>query len=106
MKLRSRFLSMGICALVGLGIGAWIEQTHNEAPPVRLTETTAPGGDPCDIALAPHHGNEQIDLKIERLQEEARSSGSSAEFMKRLGWAFITKARLSYDPGYYKLAEQ
>jgi tetratricopeptide (TPR) repeat protein len=26
--------------------------------------------------------------------------------MKRLGWAFIAKARLSYDPGYYKLGEQ
>jgi tetratricopeptide (TPR) repeat protein len=26
--------------------------------------------------------------------------------MKRLGWAFITKARLSFDPGYYKLAQE
>ena len=26
--------------------------------------------------------------------------------MKRLGWAFVKKARLSNDPGYYKLAEQ
>ena len=26
--------------------------------------------------------------------------------MKHLGWAFITKARLSYDSGYYKLGEQ
>jgi tetratricopeptide (TPR) repeat protein len=26
--------------------------------------------------------------------------------MKRLGWAFVTKARLSFDPGYYKLGEQ
>jgi tetratricopeptide (TPR) repeat protein len=26
--------------------------------------------------------------------------------MKRLGWTFVRKARSSYDPGYYKLAEQ
>ncbi|MFV2057228.1 MAG: tetratricopeptide repeat protein, partial [Thiohalomonadales bacterium] len=26
--------------------------------------------------------------------------------LERLGWAFISKARRSFDPGYYKLAEQ
>jgi tetratricopeptide (TPR) repeat protein len=26
--------------------------------------------------------------------------------LERLGWAFVTKARVSFDPGFYKLAEQ
>jgi tetratricopeptide (TPR) repeat protein len=110
MKCHLRFLLPGICVLVGLGIGVRIQQSRNQGAPPRLIETrlnpAPPGGDPCGIALAPHHGNEKIDLEIERLQGEARSGANSAECMKRLGWAFITKARLSYDPGYYKLAEQ
>ncbi len=60
----------------------------------------------CVIALAPHKGDEEIDREIRRLQEEARSNSERAATMKRLGWAFIAKARLSYDPGYYKLGEQ
>jgi tetratricopeptide (TPR) repeat protein len=61
---------------------------------------------PCAIALAPHKGDEEIDREIKRLQDEVRSNPDRADSMKRLGWAFIAKARLSYDPGYYKLGEQ
>lgn len=110
MKWHLRLLLLGICVLVGLGIGVRIEQSRHQAASARLMETRVnvalPGGDPCGIALVPHHGNEKIDLEIERLQGEARSSANSVELMKRLGWAFIAKARLSYDPGYYKMAEQ
>jgi len=109
MKWHSWFLLLGICVLIGLGIGPQIQQSRDKAASARLIETAVdavPGGDPCCIALVPHRGNEKIDLEIERLQGEARSSPNSSAFMKRLGWAFITKARLTYDPGYYKLAEQ
>jgi len=60
----------------------------------------------CVIALVPHQGNEPIDREIKQLQDAARLSPKRTETMKRLGWAFVRKARLSYDPGYYKLAEQ
>jgi len=60
----------------------------------------------CVIALAPHQGNELIDREIKQLQDAARFSRKRVENMKRLGWAFVRKARLSYDPGYYRLAEQ
>jgi tetratricopeptide (TPR) repeat protein len=60
----------------------------------------------CVIALVPHQGDEPIDHEIKQLQDAARLSSKRIEIMKRLGWAFVRKARLSYDPGYYKLAEQ
>ena len=58
------------------------------------------------MALAPHMGNEEIDREIRRLQDEARSNSERAHALKGLGWAFVEKARLSYDPGYYRLGEQ
>jgi tetratricopeptide (TPR) repeat protein len=98
-------------ALAGLGIGLW--ETKFQTPQLRSSDA---GGDqgkisvlnitPCAIALAPHTGDQEIDREIKRLQEEARANSERAATMKRLGWAFITKARLSYDPGYYKLGEQ
>jgi tetratricopeptide (TPR) repeat protein len=73
----------------------------------KKTETvSAPANSSCELALLPHKGIEQIDREIRQLQHEARTATKRGETIKRLGWAFITKARLSYDPGYYKLAEQ
>jgi tetratricopeptide (TPR) repeat protein len=57
------------------------------------------------MALVLHKGDGKIDQAIRQLQQQARSDSEVAGTLKRLGWAFVTKARLSYDPGYYKLAE-
>jgi len=62
--------------------------------------------DPCMIALLPHHGTEPLDREIARAQERAREAGDSILRLERLGWLFTAKARRSYDPGYWKLAEQ
>jgi hypothetical protein len=58
------------------------------------------------IALVPHQGHEPIDREIRQLQDQVRVGKQRSKTMKRLGWAFVRKARLSCDPGYYKLAEQ
>jgi tetratricopeptide (TPR) repeat protein len=111
MKWRYLILLLGGCALAGLGIGFWTTKFQVLQP--RWSGSTENRGiisaldiTSCAIALAPHQGNEEIDREIRRLQEEARSNSKHAASMKSLGWAFITKARLSYDPGYYKLGEQ
>lgn len=62
--------------------------------------------DPCALALAPHTGSEKIDQEIARLQQQARAASDPAAALNQLGWLFVAKARLSYDPGFYKLAEQ
>src|SRR5262245_60769859 len=74
----------------------------------------ASGGAPatsgrCEIALAPHSGEAKIDREIERLQQEIRSNARSFQttaMIEKLGWSFVEKARESFDPGFYKLAEQ
>jgi tetratricopeptide (TPR) repeat protein len=72
---------------------------EDAAIPVRVNTASA-------IALAPHQGDEPIDREIRQLQGKVRAGKQWPETMKRLGWAFVRKARLSCDPGYYKLAEQ
>ena len=62
--------------------------------------------DPCAMALLPHEGTDPIDLEIIRLQSKARNASDSTVWLEELGWAFVTKARVSFDPGFYKLAEQ
>jgi tetratricopeptide (TPR) repeat protein len=64
---------------------------------------------PCEIALTAHSGDAKIDQEIARLQQEIRSNAKpfqTTAMIEKLGWSFVEKARESFDPGYYKLAEQ
>ena len=61
---------------------------------------------PCALALVPHQGTDEQDLETIRLQGKVRSASDPTVWLEQLGWAFIAKARLSFDPGFYKLAEQ
>jgi tetratricopeptide (TPR) repeat protein len=65
--------------------------------------------DACALALAAQAGEERagkIDEQIGALQQMARSSHRPGPLLEQLGQRFIAKARLSNDPGYYRLAEQ
>ena len=111
MNWRYLILLFGGCALAVLGIDLWktkfqMQQLRSPASNENKGSISARDITPCAIALAPHKGNEEIDRQIKQLQDEARSNPERADTIKRLGWAFIGKARLSYDPGYYKLGEQ
>ena len=61
---------------------------------------------PCFVALSPHEGTSEIDQAIARLQQRSSSSVTRAAYLERLGWAYVAKARESFDPGFYELAEQ
>jgi tetratricopeptide (TPR) repeat protein len=100
-------LLFGGCILAGFGLWKITDSTGVWSATTKRTESVSfPPNDPCAIASVPHKGNEPIDREIRRLQDEARSGTKRIEIMKRLGWTFVGKARASYDPGYYKLAEQ
>jgi len=58
------------------------------------------------LVLAPHHGERQLDNQIRQLQDQIRSDPRAATKVEQLGWLYVAKARESFDPGYYKLAEQ
>src|SRR5215813_11961631 len=62
--------------------------------------------DPVTIALAPQTGDNRTDREISRLQQRIREARDIELTLEQLGWAFVTKARESFDPGFYKLAEQ
>jgi tetratricopeptide (TPR) repeat protein len=64
---------------------------------------------PCEIALAEHSGDTKLDQEIARIQQEIRSNArpfQTTALIEKLGWNFVEKARESFDPGFYKLAEQ
>jgi tetratricopeptide (TPR) repeat protein len=110
--MNARVLSLGLGAALLSGLGALLLAKARHQPAESCgSSTSAPsalvsGNDPCAPALVSHQGNDKVDLEIQRLQAAARSVPKRSDLMTRLGWAFITKARLSCDPGYYKLAEQ
>jgi tetratricopeptide (TPR) repeat protein len=59
----------------------------------------------CAIAIASHEGTSRIDKEIIRQQQAARESRYPLGALERLGWLFVEKARQSYDPGFYRIAE-
>jgi tetratricopeptide (TPR) repeat protein len=58
------------------------------------------------LVLTPQTGDNRTDKEISRLQQQIRDGRNLQLGLEQLGWAFVTKARESFDPGFYKLAEQ
>src|SRR5262245_17472053 len=55
----------------------------------------------CALALASSSHED-----IARLQHDAEKADDPSPALQKLGWKYIAKARATYDPGYYKLAEE
>ena len=79
---------------------------ENGNTPHKAATHGAQSPNPLSLALAPHTGKGRVDREIIRLQNEVRTGRNPQMSLERLGWAFVAKARESFDPGYYKLAEQ
>jgi len=62
--------------------------------------------DPLALVLTPQSGDSPVDKEISRLQQQIRDGRTLQLGLERLGWVFVTKARETFDPGFYKLAEQ
>lgn len=61
---------------------------------------------PLRIISAPLPGDDWIDQRIRHVQGEVRQGTATPGRVYELGCLFLTKARLSHDPGFYTLAEQ
>ena len=61
----------------------------------------------CKIIMLDPGGSEKdaVDAQIAQTQARVKSGPGSAAQIERLGWLFVEKARVSNDPGFYKLAE-
>jgi Flp pilus assembly protein TadD len=84
-------------ALVGCG-------RHSDPAVKSQSDRLARAIDPLSIILSPHSGDKRIDVEIRECQAQVRKNPESS--LERLGWLFVAKARESFDPGFYKLAEQ
>ena len=60
----------------------------------------------CHLILTPLSGDTPIDKEISQLQRRVLNGSKTVPDFERLGWTFVRKARSTFDPGYYKLAEQ
>jgi tetratricopeptide (TPR) repeat protein len=88
--------------LIGLFIVLGVVAGRRMLRPVAKDLSPEPAS--CRLILAPLPVDKPIDQEIARQQTLIRSGSSSA--LERLGWTFVKKARLSFDEGFYKLAEQ
>jgi tetratricopeptide (TPR) repeat protein len=75
--------------------------------PSKVHGAAATFEDPLALVLTPLTGDSRSDREISRLQQQIRSGRNvQLSVIEQLGWAFVAKARESFDPGFYKLAEQ
>ena len=77
------------------------ENEPNKAPAGAATFDNS-----LDLVLTPQTGESRTDKEIFRLQQQIRNRRNLQLGLEQLGWTFVAKARESFDPGFYKLAEQ
>jgi tetratricopeptide (TPR) repeat protein len=80
------------------------QESKNE--PNKAPATAATFDNPLGLVLTPQPGESRTDGEISQLQQRIREGRNVELWLDRLGWAFVAKARESFDPGFYKLAEQ
>jgi tetratricopeptide (TPR) repeat protein len=78
--------------------------TKSEAK--KASASAAVFDDALALILTPQTGDNRMDKEISRLQQQIRSGRDIQLWFEQLGWAFVAKARESFDPGFYKLAER
>jgi len=97
--IKTATITLLISLFVVLGVAAAMRTLR---PVVKNSATAEPVS--CRLVLAPLGGDKAIDQEISR--QQALVIGGTSSALERLGWAFVKKARVSFDAGYYKLAEQ
>jgi tetratricopeptide (TPR) repeat protein len=100
MKISSAVLI--VCCLAATSCHKSQERSSNTS----LAGLALKGLDPLALMLSPHGGEGRLDNQIRQLQDQIRSDHNAAAKVEQLGWLYVAKARESFDPGYYKLAEQ
>ena len=95
-----------LAAFTGLAIFGWggLHTKTLSARP-KVTFQAQPQA-PLSVVLTPLDGESALDRQIRELQGKVEAGTNRNAFLERLGWAFVAKARLSSDPGFYALAEQ
>jgi tetratricopeptide (TPR) repeat protein len=98
------FLLIGLSVPIGFMVRRSIHVRAGKPPEKAANSLTELA--PCRLALTPAPGDTPMDAEIVRLQDQIMKSREPWPALERLGWLMVKKARLSFDNGYYKLAEQ
>jgi len=95
-------------ALVFANAGLFIfsPRTKSKSEAEKIPANAAIFDNPLALVLGPQTGENRTDREISQLQQRIRDGRNVELWLDRLGWAFVAKARESFDPGFYKLAEQ
>src|SRR5882724_2302624 len=80
------------------------QKSKNE--PNKALSPTATFDTALGLVLTPQTGESRTDGEISQLQRRIREGRNVELWLDRLGWAFVAKARETFDPVFYKLAEQ
>jgi tetratricopeptide (TPR) repeat protein len=96
----SKLLLATACLLI-LFLSQKSKDEPNKAP-----ATARSFDNPLGLVLTSQTGKNRTDKEIFQLQQRIREGRNVELWLDRLGWAFVAKARESFDPGFYKLAEQ
>jgi tetratricopeptide (TPR) repeat protein len=86
--------------LAALALALPIATACNRSIPQPVPSTLA---QPCTVAVTADASN---NAEILALQQDLRERRTPARTAEHLGYRFISRARLTNDPGYYKVAEQ
>ncbi|NOT64043.1 MAG: hypothetical protein HOP19_27840 [Acidobacteria bacterium] len=97
-----------LCAAAGCALLAVLASGCATTKAAKSAPALASGS--CAIALLAHQGEETFDRELRQRQSKIKQMHEQgldvAANVEALGWRFVEKARRSYDPGFYKMAEQ
>lgn len=60
----------------------------------------------CRLVLVERDSKDAIDREIERSQQAIRDGRQVADYLERLGWSYVARARTDFDSGFHRLALQ
>ena len=93
-------------ALIVLGVAAGKQAFQPAARENSAANDSTAQPASCRLVLASLPVEKPIDREIADQQAAIVNGSLRANAVERLGWTFVKKARLSFDAGFYKLAEQ
>src|SRR5262249_52173564 len=106
-KRLGKFLISVLPLLLGAGcLLVFYLSQKSENEPNKALLAAATFDNSLDLVLTPQTGESRTDKEIFRLQQQIRNRRNLQLGLEQLGWTFVAKARESFDPGFYKLAEQ
>jgi hypothetical protein len=85
---------------------SWLTCVNEAASENPRTEERFTAAQAREMVLTRAEGSEQIDNELRMWQQKAAAAPTAEAPWQKLGELFIAKARLSGDPGFYKLADE